>query len=126
MQCNEAKVQDSKGIFSNIGNFWLSYQPGLLRCYGYLAAPEILHDEPITDRKSTFQAHVARVTDVDEVYAVMRSLLENKKIASATHNIQVRTTLNSFAIKLFCDETIHIMQPYNKTMYTNVFTGIQN
>ena len=29
--------------------------------------PAILHGEPLTDRKSTFQAHVAMVTTVQEV-----------------------------------------------------------
>lgn len=60
-----------------------------------LAIPEIFHDEPIVDRKSTFQAHVARVNDTSEVHAVMMYLLRNKKIAAATHNIQVRTTPTS-------------------------------
>jgi putative IMPACT (imprinted ancient) family translation regulator len=32
-------------------------------------------------------AHVARVKSVDEVQAVRRKLLQNKKIAKATHNI---------------------------------------
>lgn len=30
--------------------------------------PAILHGEPLTDRKSTFQAHVAEVATVDEVW----------------------------------------------------------
>lgn len=30
--------------------------------------PTILHGEPLTDRKSTFQAHVAEVATVDEVW----------------------------------------------------------
>jgi len=30
--------------------------------------PSILHGEPLTDRKSTFQAHVAEVATVDEVW----------------------------------------------------------
>ena len=51
--------------------------------------PEIFHDEPLMDRKSVFQAHFANVTEVSQVNAVMRKLLTNKKIADATHNIQV-------------------------------------
>ena len=30
--------------------------------------PDIMHGEPLTDRKSTFQAHVAEVTSKQEVY----------------------------------------------------------
>ncbi len=33
------------------------------------SCPEILHGQPLTDRKSTFQAHLARVTAVEEVSA---------------------------------------------------------
>lgn len=49
--------------------------------------PVIHHGEPLTDRKSTFQAHVAEVTTVDQVSIVLRELKGNKKIATATHNI---------------------------------------
>lgn len=50
-------------------------------------APEIYHGEPFVDRKSTFQAHVARVGSVEEVEAVMAALLADRKVAKATHNI---------------------------------------
>lgn len=49
--------------------------------------PEIVHGETILDRKSTFQPHLAIVRDKDQVSAVMHKLLENKKIANATHNM---------------------------------------
>ncbi|KAI8992592.1 ribosomal protein S5 domain 2-type protein [Pilobolus umbonatus] len=49
--------------------------------------PEIFSTEPLMDRKSTFIAHVARVTNVHEVKTVVGQLLSNKKIAKATHNI---------------------------------------
>ena len=49
--------------------------------------PPIQHGEPFVDRKSTFQAHVASVTSVEQVKAVMMNLLQNRKIANATHNI---------------------------------------
>lgn len=49
--------------------------------------PDIIHGEIITDRKSTFQGHVATITSVEEVRLVMSALLENKKIENATHNI---------------------------------------
>lgn len=43
--------------------------------------------EPLVDRRSVFVAHVAEVHSQAEVHAVMCKLLENKKIAKATHNI---------------------------------------
>ncbi|KAL0082970.1 ribosomal protein S5 domain 2-type protein [Phycomyces blakesleeanus] len=43
--------------------------------------------EPLVDRKSVFVAHVAQVQNVDQVRVVRARLLENKKIAKATHNI---------------------------------------
>jgi hypothetical protein len=49
--------------------------------------PDIQSGEALVDRKSVFVAHVARVNSVDEVQAVRRKLLQNKKIAKATHNI---------------------------------------
>ena len=49
--------------------------------------PIIHHGEPLTDRKSTFQAHVAEVTAVEQVSIVLCELKSNRKIATATHNI---------------------------------------
>uniref|UniRef100_A0A8C5MST1 Impact N-terminal domain-containing protein n=1 Tax=Leptobrachium leishanense TaxID=445787 RepID=A0A8C5MST1_9ANUR len=49
--------------------------------------PTILHGEPISDRRSTFQAHLAPVVSPLQVKAVLNKLYENKKIAAATHNI---------------------------------------
>ncbi|XP_054714530.1 protein IMPACT-like [Uloborus diversus] len=49
--------------------------------------PPIAHGEPITDRKSVFQAHAAKVLTVQQVKQVLDELKQNRKIASATHNI---------------------------------------
>jgi len=50
--------------------------------------PELIHHgEPFTDRKSTFQAHVARVVSLAEVRGMRNALLADGKIARATHNI---------------------------------------
>lgn len=47
----------------------------------------IYHGEPLTDRKSVFQAHIARVTCMEDVNAVLQQLKDsNRKIATATHN----------------------------------------
>eukprot|EP00898_Chlorokybus_atmophyticus_P008209 jgi/Chlat1/838/Chrsp104S01177 len=47
----------------------------------------VFHGEPFTERRSTFQAHVAVVKSVDDVQLVMNELMQNKKVAAATHNI---------------------------------------
>lgn len=48
---------------------------------------EITSGSTIQDRKSVFQGHACRVNSADDVKQVMSVLLENKKIAGATHNI---------------------------------------
>eukprot|EP00903_Cladosiphon_okamuranus_P014694 g13620.t1 len=48
---------------------------------------EISHGQAFTDRKSTFQAHLARVSSENQVVWVRRRLMENGKIARATHNV---------------------------------------
>lgn len=47
----------------------------------------IYHGEPIIDRRSTFQAHLAPVRCVQEAAEAIASLKTDKKIANATHNI---------------------------------------
>ncbi|XP_040576341.1 protein IMPACT-B [Lepeophtheirus salmonis] len=50
--------------------------------------PEIITSPTIIqDRKSIFQAHYAKVSSVTDVRRVINKLLENKKIAHATHNM---------------------------------------
>ncbi|XP_017284217.1 protein IMPACT [Kryptolebias marmoratus] len=49
--------------------------------------PPIKHGNTVTDRRSTFQAHLAPVVTPRQVKTVLEKLYENKKIASATHNI---------------------------------------
>lgn len=48
--------------------------------------PPIFSGEPLVDRKSTFQAHVARCTSAAEVRAVLEHLRADRKVARATHN----------------------------------------
>lgn len=52
-------------------------------------AVEIVAGTPFTDRKSTFQAFLAPVHSQAQVSWFMRALLENNKIARATHNMLV-------------------------------------
>jgi len=49
--------------------------------------PEIHSGEPISDRKSTFQAFLARVVHPKQAMCVLAKLKENKKIANAAHNM---------------------------------------
>lgn len=47
--------------------------------------PLITSSEPITDRKSAFVGHAARITDERDVAAVVQHLLQDRKIARAAH-----------------------------------------
>lgn len=47
----------------------------------------IIHGEPFTEHKSTFQAHLAPVTSPEDVEKCMTTLLQHNKIRNATHNI---------------------------------------
>ncbi|GLV44781.1 hypothetical protein CBL_14648 [Carabus blaptoides fortunei] len=49
--------------------------------------PVVKHGLTIQDRKSIFQGHVAEVHSQKDVTNVIDYLMENKKIADATHNI---------------------------------------
>ncbi|CAE7778733.1 impact-A [Symbiodinium pilosum] len=48
---------------------------------------EILRGEPFVDRKSTFQGFAAKVSSQGQVNWVLRTLLEDRKVAVATHNM---------------------------------------
>lgn len=58
--------------------------------------PEITHGEPFTDRKSTFQAHLAHVIILDQVSGVLQELKKNRKVNNATHNVM--------AYRIFCKD----------------------
>ncbi|XP_044897774.1 protein IMPACT isoform X2 [Felis catus] len=55
-----------------------------------------------TDRRSTFQAHLAPVVCPKQVKMVLAKLYENKKIASATHNI--------YAYRIYCEDKQTFLQ----------------
>ncbi|KAJ9079406.1 hypothetical protein DSO57_1035648 [Entomophthora muscae] len=57
--------------------------------------PQIISGTPIEDRKSVFIAHCAEVHSVEDVKKVIDYLLEDRKIAKATHNISAYRILNS-------------------------------
>ncbi|XP_048870102.1 protein IMPACT [Brienomyrus brachyistius] len=64
--------------------------------------PLITHGQVITDRRSTFQPHLAPVVASKQVKMVLDALYENKKIASATHNI--------YAYRIFCEDRQTFLQ----------------
>ncbi|XP_059833619.1 protein IMPACT isoform X2 [Hypanus sabinus] len=64
--------------------------------------PLMAHGEPITDRRSTFQAHLAPVVILKQVKLCLQKLYENKKIASATHNI--------YAYRIYCEDKRTFLQ----------------
>ncbi|GAA6104054.1 protein IMPACT isoform X3 [Tachysurus ichikawai] len=64
--------------------------------------PVIKHGEAITDRRSTFQPHLALVVTPKQVQRVLDKLYENKKIASATHNI--------YAYRIYCEDKNTFLQ----------------
>ncbi|CAL8256351.1 unnamed protein product [Merluccius merluccius] len=64
--------------------------------------PPVKHGDIITDRRSTFQPHVAPVVTPRQVKMVLDKLYENKKIASATHNI--------YAYRIYCEDKQSFLQ----------------
>ena len=66
--------------------------------------PTIIHGEPITDRRSTFQAHIAAVSQVSEVKVAREVLLSNRKISNATHNIVAYRIFNNGTLIQDCDD----------------------
>ena len=64
--------------------------------------PEIIHGEPFTDRKSTFQAHLAHVVSQEQVKQVLEELKENRKINNAAHNVM--------AYRIYCEDRSSFLQ----------------
>ena len=81
----EASTSDVSGSLAREGEGGEEEQPKVEE--GGSTKIEILHSEPYTERKSTFQAHLARVHSLEEVDEVMDALLSIKKVAACTHNM---------------------------------------
>ncbi|KAJ0032222.1 hypothetical protein NQD34_002303 [Periophthalmus magnuspinnatus] len=64
--------------------------------------PPIKHGNATTDRRSTFQPHLAPVVTPRQVKMVLEKLYENKKISSATHNI--------YAYRIYCEDKNSFLQ----------------
>lgn len=88
--------------------------------------PDIAHGPPFVDRKSVFQAHVARVTSKEDAQRVMGSLLINKKIRNATHNISafVIHCKNGTILSDCCDDGEH--QAGSRLLHLLRMTGVEN
>ncbi|KAK3263168.1 hypothetical protein CYMTET_28012, partial [Cymbomonas tetramitiformis] len=70
-----------------------------------LVSSRIIHGDPLTERKSTFQAHLASVTSADQAKAVVAVLIQNRKIAAATHNmVAYRVHLGNGVWAQDCDD----------------------
>uniref|UniRef100_A0A3B3DJF6 Impact RWD domain protein n=1 Tax=Oryzias melastigma TaxID=30732 RepID=A0A3B3DJF6_ORYME len=81
----------------------LKLKPHVWRCF--LAdeeLPPVKHGKPVTDRRSTFQPHLAPVVSPRQVKMVLEKLYTNKKIASATHNI--------YAYRIYCEDKNSFLQ----------------
>ncbi|XP_077963823.1 protein IMPACT isoform X3 [Gasterosteus aculeatus] len=64
--------------------------------------PPIKHGSTITDRRSTFQPHLAPVVTPKQVKLFLGKLHENKKISGATHNI--------YAYRIYCEDKNQFLQ----------------
>lgn len=62
-------------------------------------APLIYHGSPLTDRKSTFQAHACPVTCVEDVRSFLAILLDDRKIERAIHNMLAYRIVGDFTVK---------------------------
>lgn len=62
-------------------------------------APLIFHGAPLTDRKSTFQAHACPVTSVEDVRSFLAILLDDRKIERAIHNMLAYRIVGAFTVK---------------------------
>ncbi|GAA32030.1 protein IMPACT-B [Clonorchis sinensis] len=71
---------------------------------------ELFHGDPLVDRKSVFQAHCCRAKTIGEVSRFISTLLEDRKISTATHNIlawRILTRLDGAASSVIhsdCDD----------------------
>ena len=94
-------------------------------------SPEILHGEPITDRKSTFQAHLVKVSSEQEMENAVRDLKMNRKVANATHNIvayRINKKDSSVILQDFDDDgehnagsrLLHLLQILNVQNYVMI------
>ncbi|XP_027571679.1 protein IMPACT [Pipra filicauda] len=103
----------SEEVAEDDEDFLLDYEPiqeDPIKMLNYMTSesqedeelPPIHHGNPITDRRSTFQAHLAPVVTTRQVKRVLEKLYENKKIASATHNI--------YAYRIYCEDKQTFLQ----------------
>lgn len=61
--------------------------------------PLIYHGEPLTDRKSTFQAHSCPVFSMEDVRSFLSILLDDRKVERAIHNMLAYRIVGDFTVK---------------------------
>jgi len=86
---SETEVESLESVYSNYTDWSKNKQES------DQSERQIFTGEILTDRKSHFQAHVCRISSVEEVRHVVETLLQNPKIASAAHNIMAYRFRNS-------------------------------
>ena len=80
--CEEG--EDQKGYHGSTG-YTVSSSSDLVQ--SDIAAIEIFHSIPYTEKRSTFQAHFSRVNSMEEVIRFRTEILSDSKYKKATHNI---------------------------------------
>lgn len=86
LRCNVCAVLQffhSQSCGATVSQRLAAVPPVLATC------PAIFSTDFITDRKSQFQGHAAYVESRADVNAVIKTLLADKRIQRATHNIMV-------------------------------------
>jgi putative IMPACT (imprinted ancient) family translation regulator len=59
-----------------------------------MSKPNLIHSNPIESHKSVFIGHSCKLTEVGEFKKIKDLLLEDKKVAKATHNIWAYRIIN--------------------------------
>ena len=67
----------------------------------------IFHGEPLVDRKSVFQAHVAAITHPSEAAEVLAILKQDRKIVRATHNIMAYRIVSDKSETPLADQAVY-------------------
>ena len=95
----EAADSDDSFLFENIDEPYMykeeSYEKYEGKASQEVKCPEIFHGDPVSDRRSTFQGHIAKVTEKQEVYANSRKKERKKERNCDTSNICILLALMS-------------------------------
>ncbi|KAJ3163149.1 hypothetical protein HDU86_002318 [Geranomyces michiganensis] len=88
--------EEVEGEDANDGAFPMTLPPN---------CPPIVHSsEPLIERKSIFVAHAAPITSAADAALVVATLLTNKRVRRATHNIVAWRVLDNGVVRQDCDD----------------------